>query len=308
MDNELDLTALRAFRAVVRTGSFAAAAHLLNSPKSTLSKRVADLESDLGVRLIERTTRRLRVTAEGEILASRADRILGEAEDLRRAMTESGALPKGHLRIAVPGVLGSMMIGTIAARFRAHHPEITLEILNFDRAPDLLEEGFDGALRFGPLDDSTQVAKLMKNASSIIVASPDLPGIEHIHHPSDLSSLPEVGMAQTVMPRCGLVRIGSDEFVEVQVQRVISLGAHTAVRDAVLAGAGVAVLPYAIARPEILAGRLVNLLPGWSGPKKQIFFIYPAPQSVTARLRALIDHLAVEFATIGPWCPREEVY
>ena len=307
MDNDLDLTALRAFRAVVRSGSFAAAASQLKSPKSTLSKRVADLESDLGVRLIERTTRRLRVTAEGEVLAMRADRILGEAEELRRAMSESGGTLKGHLRIAVPGVLGSMLIGAVAARFRKRHPEITLEILNFDRAPDLLEEGFDGALRFGPLDDSGQVARLMKTASGVIVAAPGLAGIAAVKTPLDLVNLPEVGLTQTLMPRCGLHHIGTGEVVDIPVQRVLSLGAHSAVRDAVTEGAGAAILPYAIARPDLRAGRLVHLLPEWTGPKKHIYFIYPAPQSVTARLRALIDHLALEFATIGPWCPREEV-
>ena len=100
MDNDLDLTALRGFRSVLREGSFSAAALALRVPKSTLSKRVADLEADLGVRLIERSTRTLRPTQEGEVLAARADRLLGEAEDIRRALGESGGTPRGHLRLA----------------------------------------------------------------------------------------------------------------------------------------------------------------------------------------------------------------
>jgi DNA-binding transcriptional LysR family regulator len=122
MDNDLDLPALRAFRAVVREGSFSGAALALRTPKSTLSKRVADLETDLGVRLIERTTRRLRITAEGEVLAARADRLLGEADDIRRAMGEQGSTPRGHLRIAVPQVMGHVMMGGIAARFPRRPP------------------------------------------------------------------------------------------------------------------------------------------------------------------------------------------
>ncbi len=139
MDNDLDLTALRGFRTVLREGSFSAAALTLRVPKSTLSKRVADLEAQLGVRLIERSTRTLRPTQEGEVLAARADRLLGEAEDIRRALGESGGQPRGPLRLAVPQSIGNLLIGAIAADFRKVHPDVTLEIHFLDRAPDLLD-------------------------------------------------------------------------------------------------------------------------------------------------------------------------
>lgn len=292
MDNDIDLSALRGFRTVLREGSFSAAALAMRIPKSTLSKRVADLEAHLGVRLIERSTRTLRPTQEGEVLAARADRLLGEAEDIRRALGESGGTPRGHLRLAVPQVIGNLLIGPIAARFRALYPEVTLEIHFLDRSPDLLEEGFDGCIRFGPLEDSSQVARRLLHGQAMLVAAPDLPDLETLRHPSDLTRFPLVGLA--TIWAAGLPLESDGETVTLPYNPPLRLGSHLAVRDAVVAGAGIAALPGLIARAEIAAGRLVRVLPDWSTPRKAIYFVYPSAQSVTARLRAFIDHLARE--------------
>lgn len=292
MDNDLDLTALRGFRTVLREGSFSAAALTLRVPKSTLSKRVADLESHLGVRLIERSTRTLRATQEGEVLAARADRLLGEAEDIRRALGESGGTPRGHLRLAVPQVIGNLLIGPIAASFRAAHPDVTLEIHFLDRAPDLLEEGFDGCIRFGPLEDSSQVARRLLHGQAMLAASPDLPGLDTLRHPTDLMRFPLVGLA--TLWAGGLPLSNGTEEITLPFAPPLRLGSHLAVRDAVVARAGIAPLPGMIVREEIAQGRLVHVLPDWSTPRKAIYFVYPSAQSVTARLRVFIDHLARE--------------
>lgn len=298
MDKDLDLSALRAFRSVLREGSFAAAALALRVPKSTLSKRLADLESHLGVRLIERTTRQLRPTREGEILASRADRLLEGAEDIRRVLGEAGGKPRGHLRLAMPQVLGNLMMGAIAASFRRQHPEVTLEIHFLDRTPDLLEEGFDGCVRMGPLEDSAQVARRLSHGTALLVAHPDLPDLSRIHRPEDLPDAPLIGLA-TPWPG-GWVLVCGEERVEVAVAPPLRLGSHLAIRDAALAGAGIAALPGIIARPELEAGRLVRVLPGWATQRKELYFVYPSAQSVTARLRLFIDHLATTMAKSEP--------
>lgn len=290
MDNDLDLTALRGFRTVLREGSFSAAALALRVPKSTLSKRVADLETHLGVRLIERSTRMLRATQEGEVLAARADRLLGEAEDIRRALGESGGTPRGHLRLAVPQSFGNVLLGAIAAEFRRLHPDVTLEVHFLDRTPDLLEEGFDGCIRFGPLEDSSQVARRLSHGQAMMVAAPDLPGLDGLQRPEDLARFNLVGLAAP-WPGGLPLQNGSEEVV-LPYQPPLRLGSHLAVRDAVVAGAGVAALPGIVARPDIAAGRLVRVLPDWSTPRKAIYFVYPSAQSVTARLRVFIDHLA----------------
>jgi DNA-binding transcriptional LysR family regulator len=292
VDNDLDLTALRGFRTVLREGSFSAAALALRVPKSTLSKRVADLEAHLGVRLIERSTRTLRPTQEGKVLAARVDRLLGEAEDIRRALGESGGTPRGHLRLAVPQVIGNLLIGPIAASFRALHPEVTLEIHFLDRTPDLLEEGFDGCIRFGPLEDSTQVARRLLHGQAMLVASPALPDLDRLRHPSDLTRFPMVGLA-TIWAG-GLPLQNGTEEITLPYNPPLRLGSHLAVRDAVVVGAGIAALPGMIARAEIAEGRLVRVLPDWSTPRKAIYFVFPSAQSVTARLRVFIVHLARE--------------
>jgi len=291
MDNHIDLTALHAFRTVIRERSFTAAALVLRMPKSTLSKRVADLEADLGVRLIERSTRALRVTTEGAVLAARADRLLGDADDIRRTLRESGATPSGHLRIAIPTLMGHLMMGGLAARFRAAHPDITLEVLFLDRPPDLLEEGFHGALRFGPIDDGQQVSRAVMQVRAVLAAAPGLAGIGAIAHPRDLPGFPSVGLSTGWTGTWGQLIGPRDETFQLSSTPPLMLGSFLAVRDAIQAGAGLGLLPELLARPGFRSGALVPVLPDWATVPKTMHFIYPSAQSVTARLRAFIDFL-----------------
>jgi DNA-binding transcriptional LysR family regulator len=289
MDNELDLSALRVYCSVVREGSFTAAARILSTPKSTVSKRVHDLERQLGVRLIERTTRQMRVTAEGEVLAARADRLLCEAENIRRAMTDSGSTPKGHLRIAVPQLFGQIFLGPVAAACRARFPEITLEFVYMDRPPDLIEEGYDGAIRFGPLEDSGQVARKLTEAYSVVVAAPSLMGIADLIHPDDLARLPQIAISPAWPGNWKLHRGG--EEITFTPEPVLLVGSVLTLHDCAVRGAGVALMPSFLAQPDIDAGRLVRLLPDWRGMVKELYFVYPSPQSATARLRAFLSVL-----------------
>ncbi len=290
MDNDLNLSALRALRYVLREGSFSAAALALRLPKSTLSKRIADLESALNLRLIERNTRGLRPTREGEILAARAGRLLQESDDIRRALAETEGAPRGHLRLAVPQVIGNVMMGALAAQFRAAHPDVTLEIHFMDRPPDLLAEGFDGALRFGPLEDSGQVARQVLQGQAFLVANPNLPNLNRLMHPADLTQFPLVALAS--IWHNPLTLVSGAQSVTVAQGAALLLGSQLAVRDAVIAGAGISALPRIIALPEIAAGRLVHVLPDWATPMREMYFVYPSAHSVTARLRAFIDFIA----------------
>ncbi|MGL4311532.1 MAG: LysR substrate-binding domain-containing protein, partial [Paracoccaceae bacterium] len=275
---------------VIREGSLTAASAYLRAPKSTLSKRLSDLEAQLGVRLIERSTRHLRITQEGEVLAARVDRLLGEADDIRRAFGEADGAARGHIRLAVPPVLGTIMMGPLAAEFRRRYPDVTLEIHFLDRSPDLLEEGFDGCIRFGPLEDSAQVARLLIHGQAVLAAAPDLPGLDRLKRPEQLPDFPLIGL--TAPWPGGWPLVSEAEAVEIPVEPALRLGSHLAVRDAMLAGAGIAPLPRIIAAPEFAAGRLIRVLPEWTTPRKGLYFVYPSAQSVTARLRAFIDFLS----------------
>lgn len=303
MDNDLDMAALRVFRSVAREGSFTAAAKLLRLPKSTVSKRVGDLEAQLGVRLIERTTRAFRLTSEGTVLLARAERLLADAEDIRRLLSDAGQAPRGHLRIAVPHLFGLMHMGRLGAAFRARHPDITLECTFLDRPADMLEEGFDGMLRVGPLEDSGAVARHLGTASSVLVAAPGFPGTAALRDPACAGRLPIVGYAPAHPAPWSFVH-RDGETHDLRPQPVLSLGSALAVRDAVIAGAGISLLPHFLASPEIEAGRLVNLLPEWEANLKEMHFLYPSPLSATTRLRAFIAFLLEDMRSASAgWRP-----
>ena len=290
MHDDLDLTALRVFRAVTREGSFAAASLVLRVPKSTVSKRIRDLEASLGVQLVERSTRRLRITPEGEMLLARADRLLAEAEDIRRTILDQGTLPRGHLRLSVPSLFGHMKMGMIGARLRALHPEITLECVLLDRAPDLVEDGFDAAIRFGPLDDTLRVGRQFAVGDSVPVAAPGLLGADELLHPADLAAYPLIGFAPASPIGWTFCRPDMPDYV-LAADPQLALGSGLAIRDAAIAGAGIAMLPRFLAGPEIAAGHLMRVLPEWRGVEKILNLVYPSTRGVTARLRALIEVL-----------------
>ena len=289
MDSELDLSALRVFHNVVRAGSFAAAARDLGAPRSTVAKRVADLEAALGVRLVERTTRSMRVTTEGEVLAARATRLLADANDLRRILTDAGQAPRGHLRIGVPELFEQLSMGDIAARFRAAYPDITLETIPSRQTADLMAADLDAIVTFGPLPDSSLVARRLVRGSMTTVAAPGLPGLDTVRHPHDLTLLPLIDVPMHWVHQWHFLR--GDEDVTLRFHPALSFGSMLTARDAAVGGAGVAKIPTILARPELKAGRLVEVLPDWTGPAKDLFVVFPSAGSVTTRLRAFLDVL-----------------
>ncbi|WP_164870929.1 LysR family transcriptional regulator [Mesobaculum littorinae] len=295
VDNELSIGALRVFRQVVRSGGFAAASRVLDLPKSTVSKRIRDLELSLGVRLIERTTRQMRITPEGAMLAERADRLLADADALRRAVGQSGAAADGHLRIASPAFFGQIFLGPVAARCHRLHPDLTLEFTFLDRLPDLVEEGFDGAITVGPLPDSDLMMRRLHTARAVPVAAPDLPGINRVREPEDMRRITTVTFGPR-RNRLHLVRDGDCRSVD--VTGALTFGAIPACASAILAGGGAGMLPAFLAAPLIAEGRLVRLLPDWTGAEVPFHFVYPSPQSATGRLRAFLDLLVAEMRNL----------
>lgn len=289
MDNDLDLTALRVFHSVVRAGSFSAAARDLGAPRSTVAKRVADLEATLGVRLVERTTRSMRVTTEGEVLASRAERLLAEASDIRRRLSDAGQAPRGHLRIGVPELFEQITMGRLAPWFRRKYPEITLELVTSRHPGDLIEAELDAIIAFGPLPESNLVARRLVRGSMTTVAAPELPGLSELRHPRDLLRMPLIDVPQNWIRQWAFVR--GDEEEVLRIDPVLTFGSMLTARDAAVEGGGVAKIPTILARPEIAAGRLTEVLPEWRGPAKDLFVVFPSARSVTTRLRAFLDVL-----------------
>ncbi|MCF6446044.1 LysR family transcriptional regulator [Nereida sp. MMG025] len=294
----MDINTLREFVAVVKAGSFASAAAELGTPKSTVSKRVQDLEADLGVRLIERTTRALRLSAEGAALLPRAERILSDAREAERLIASGSSEPEGHLRIRMPSLFAQAFGGRIIADCYAAHPKITLEIVLLDRDVDLLAEGFDGGVFIGPLDDSGRAARILAEAETVPVAAPQL--LETQGHPDtadDLSRFPALIMGRGPEITWSLFRDGRK--IKAKVNAQASVTSLYVLKEAALAGAGIAYLPEFVVERHLATGELTRLLPDLTGVRIPISFVYPSPHSITARLRAFIDVLTAQFPDRG---------
>jgi len=293
MDLRMDLNTLREFSAIATEGSFAAAARRLGIPKSTISKRIQDLEAALGVRLMERSTRRLSLTAEGALVLARAARILADAADIAQALGDPGADgPRGHLRLAVPVLFGESFIGQIVAASRRLYPDLTLEVVLTDSQPDLIEEGFDAAIRVGPPADGSVAAQPVARSERVVVAAPELCPAP-LDDPADLAAHPVLLHGVGLVQGWHLTR-GRDERT-VRLVGGLALTSPVALRDAALAGAGVAQLPLFLVEQDLAAGRLVRVLDGWTGPAVDLHLVYPGPQALTARLRAFRDLLIQAF-------------
>lgn len=289
----MDLNALREFTAVISEGSFAAAARRLNTPKSTVSKRIQDLEAALGTRLIERTTRRLRLTPEGAVVLGRAERILADAEEITEALSGDHSAVRGHLRIAAPTLFGQAVLAPVAALCRARFPALTLECVLQDSQPDLIEDGYDAAIRIGTGQDSALAELPLGSMRRCLVAAPGcLPA--PLADPEDLTDAP------TLVQGHGLVQTwhlaGATGPRSVRVAAGLSMSSPAALREAARAGAGVALLPtYAVAE-DLAHGALVAVLPAWSGLPRPVALVYPGAQALTHRLRAFADLLAAQVA------------
>lgn len=290
----MDLNALREFSAVISEGSFAAAARRLNTPKSTVSKRIQDLEAALGTRLIERTTRRLRLTPEGAVVLGRAERILADAEEIAEALSQDHSTVRGHLRIAAPSLFGQTVLAPVAALCRAHYPELTLECVLQDSQPDLIENGFDAAIRIGTLQDDALDALPLGTIEGCLVAAPGrldgpLEGLE------DLTDAPTLAQGHGLIQTWHLT--GPEGPRSVRIAAGLSMSSPAALREAARAGAGVALLPYYAVAADLAEGRLVEVLPGWSGLPRPVALVYPGAQALTHRLRAAADLMA---DAVGP--------
>ena len=291
----MDLLSLRDFVTVVEAGSFAAAARATRTPKSTVSKRVQELEADLALRLLERTTRKLRLTPDGARLFERARRLVADAQDLERSMRDRDDTPRGRLRVASPVLFGQAFMGRIATDFAKAWPEITLEIVFADRRVDLIEEDFDCAIRVGQLDDSSLVARTFAESCSILVSAPDLLGKGGMPtEPRALEHWPAIAFTPNGSPQPWILEKAGARR-ELTPRSTLSLGSLYAVRDAALAGAGIAYVPEFIAVEAVKAGRLLHILPDWRSPLASLNIIYPSRRHLSARMRAFIAAMTHAF-------------
>jgi LysR family transcriptional regulator, regulator for bpeEF and oprC len=294
----MNIDALRDFLAVVDAGGVTAGAARRGVSKQSVSRRLMELEQDLGTLLLDRSTRALRLTAEGEMLKVSAQRIIADLEETRNALADRAVNPEGHLRISAPHLLGHTLLGKIAAAILCKYPQLTMEFVLSDARVDLVEEGFDCAIRVGRFEDSSLISRFVRPARTLLVAAPSRISSEgEPTAPQDLEHWPVIAFAT----KNGRVnwRLTNGEMEE-RLELPVRLAASSLklCLDAAVAGGGVAAVPAFIGKPLIDQGKLVHILPAWSLPVAEIRIVFPSRRLMSARLRVFIDEAAQQLQTI----------
>jgi DNA-binding transcriptional LysR family regulator len=284
----MDLQALSDFNLVAAHGGFGRASRVSNRSKATLSRRVAELEQNLGVRLIERGSHSLRLTEEGRALHERTAGPLSEISEAGEAVVLGASIPRGRLRVSAPIVIAHVAFGRIGARFALAHPEVQLEIVAEDRQVDPVEDGYDLVIRVDPSPDDRLVGRRFLNDERLIVAHPDLPQPNSSRDDRGYSSVKAVLLS--TMPQDITWRLRSGEAPEIVLkpEPVLRLSSLLMVRDAVLAGAGAAMLPKLLVADDVAAGRLA-LWGIQAGPPVELWALQSSRRLVGAKVRAFLD-------------------
>lgn len=294
----MDLNDIVVFTKVVETKSFTGAAEALGLPKSTVSRKLAQLEERLGVRLVQRTTRKLALTEIGEAYYERCSRIVADIAAAEQLVTDMQSTPRGRLRITAPLDFSTRFLGEIVAEFLAQHPEINVELEGTDRVVDLIEESFDLAVRFGPMPESTLIARRLCSLHLVLCASPAY--LERRGTPTQIDELDEhdhvlftpASRNQTwtlVGPSAN--GAGEQSYDFGRPARLASNN-YGAVVDVARAGIGIALISEFMVTEELTSGALARVLPEWQSRPTDVHAVYPARQNVPPRLTLFLEHLA----------------
>jgi DNA-binding transcriptional LysR family regulator len=288
----VDLQALADFNLVAAHGGFGRASRLSGRSKATLSRRVAELEQSLGVRLIERGSQNLRLTDEGRTLHERTEGLLSEIAEAGEVVVLGASSPRGRLRVSAPVVIAHVAFGRIAARFALAYPDVQLEIVAEDRKVDPVEDGYDLVIRIDPLPDDRLVGRRFFNDERLVVAHPDF------LRPAPLDggsiSVKAVLLSAAPVGVTWQARTAGGREMIFRPEPVLRLSSLLMVRDAVLAGAGAALLPKLIVADDVAAGRLA-LWATEAGPPVEIWVLQSSRRLVGAKVRAFLDMIEQAF-------------
>lgn len=290
------LTRIRAFIDVIDAEGFSAASRKTGRSKALLSKYVRELEDELGTLLLNRTTRQFSMTEAGHTYYRTASDILKEIDNLADLVRENSADLRGRLKVSAPRTFVDAEIGQSLIDFGREHPELSLEIVSDDRFVDLVEEGFDVAIRITRLEDSALIARKLCDFHLKICAAPDfLESAGPITQPGDLSRLPCI--IDTNGKSYNNWRFVDDKGASfsVPVSGHIEVNSPMASLRAAASGLGIAQVPAFIARPHLKSGALVSLLEDFLPTDRGIYAIYPHRRYLPAKVRSFVDFLSAWF-------------
>ena len=296
-----DLNDLYFFVQAVDHGGFAPAARSLGMPKSRLSRRIAVLEDRLGVRLVQRTTRRFTVTEVGQEYYRHCVAMLVEADAADDAIAQLRSEPRGLVKLSCPSALVYFHVGDMLGRFMASNPSVEVHLECTNRRVDVIAEGFDIALRarFPPLEDSDLVMKVLGNSRHRLIASPQL--LEKYTRPTvpaDLASLPSVDLGPPQGEHVWSLDGPDGAHARVPHRPRLVVDDMVALCFAARNGVGIAQLPTMMIGSELASGQLVDVLPEWASKSRIVHAVFPSRRGLLPSVRALLDHLAAEYAAL----------
>ncbi|MGU7774533.1 LysR family transcriptional regulator [Burkholderia sp. MR1-5-21] len=296
------LRAFEVFMTVVNRGSFARAADALETSPANVTRYVNELEAHLGTRLLNRTSRKLSLTEGGETLYSRCKTILEDVAETEGLVSATSIEPRGRLRINAPVSFGILHLAPLWPRFMQRYPDVELDITLIDRVVDIVDEGFDLAIRISRAGTADHAARKLATSTNILCASPDyLRRSGHPALPADLLAHRCIGYtyAATADTWQLMDHDGKTHAVEVNFHMRTNNG-DTA-RAAALAGQGVIWQPTFLIGDDLRAGRLVRVLPEYRLPDIDVLALYPSRRHVSSKVRAAIDFLVDAFSGVPPW-------
>lgn len=296
-----DLNDLYFFVQAVDHGGFAPAARSLGIPKSRLSRRISVLEERLGVRLVQRTTRRFAVTEIGQDYYRHCVAMLVEADAADEAIARIRSEPRGLVKVSCPSALVYFHVGDMLGRFMAANLGVEVHLECTNRRVDVISEGFDVALRarFPPLEDSDLVMKVLGNSRHRLIASPSLLK-RHPQQlvPADLATLPSIDLGPPSGEHVWSLDGPDGAHARVQHRPRMVVDDMVALCFAARNGVGIAQLPTMMIGDELASGRLLDVLPEWAPRSRIVHAVFPSRRGLLPSVRALLDHLAAEYAAL----------
>ena len=284
------LTRMRTFVEVVEAGGFSAAARKMGRSKALISKYVRELEDELGARLLNRTTRTLSLTEVGQTYARDATEILQRIDDLQSSVGDAHAAARGRLKVSAPRTFGDGELGRAIMEFVMQEPDISLELHLEDRFVDVVDEGFDVAIRITSLSDSSLIARRLSSFRIVCCASPEvIATYGKPEMPIDLLDMPCV--VDWNVNRGHWPFTVDGERVTIAVKGRVEVNSPNVGRQAALAGLGFLLCPYLVVRDDIDAGRLVPVLESFETSAIAIHAVYPHRRHLSGKVRAFIDYL-----------------
>jgi len=302
------LSTLQVFVEVAERGSFSKAAEALELSNSAVSKQVAALEDRLGVRLLNRTTRRVSLTDVGQAYWERARGVLADLEEADAAAASLHEEARGVLKLSVPFSFSLRHLPPVIDEFMAQHPKLEIDLVLNDRFVDIIDEGFDLAIRIGQLADSSLKARRIAPVRRVLAASPEF--LDRVGRPTTPDDVEGNW--------CIRYSIGGDGWElelegapgktvsKIQATGPLRVNNGDMIREAMLAGQGIASLPTFIIGDDLKSGALERVLPDWCASTIAMYAVYPPGKALSAKVRLLIDLLAERFGPAPPWDAFEE--